>query len=86
MGDGAERTYPDIGEGMIKIPESMFAVTQTAEGLDAFIAEVLFPGGQYAAGSAVLVAENDAVDDINEKAMKIFPGVMRFILFCPIRY
>lgn len=77
LGNGTERTYPDVGEGMIKIPEGMCAADQGGNALDAFINEVLFPGDQYAAGSAILVAKNDTVDQINEKAMKIFPGVVR---------
>ena len=59
VGDGTEQTYPDVGEGMIRVPAHMCAVAQS---LDPFIAEVLFPGGLYAAGSAILVAKNDTID------------------------
>jgi hypothetical protein len=71
VGDGAEQTYPEIGEDIIRLPRNMCA---SSDSLPDLVSTVLFPAGVLCPGAAILVARNNEVDDINKLAMGRFPG------------
>ena len=88
IGEGREQTYPEMGEGMIKIPECL---RSKAKNLDEFLEEI-FPGIKYVVNEglsksfnddawitwitsrAIICPINDNCQEINEKMIKKIDG------------
>ena len=70
----ARRKPSEIGDNFIRLPRNMCA---NSDSLADLISTVLFPGGIFSSGAAILVARNTEVDEINKMAMDRFPGQVR---------